>query len=148
MRRNCHGWTKTAVKWPNNLRCQINSYPVGGVAMGLLIAFMLGTATYPHHGLSVDLPRTFHAYPMPKAAREDALSVGVTRDGKIYLRNVPISADDLPDQIREGLRSGAEKKVYLRADARARYVDVREALIGIREAGIENVCILAEKMER
>jgi len=84
---------------------------------------------------------------MPRAVREDALTVGVTRDGKVYFRNVPISAEDLPDQIREGLRSGAEKKVYFRADARARYGDVKQVLIEIRRAGIENVCFLAGKIQ-
>jgi len=84
---------------------------------------------------------------MPRAVREDALSVAVTRDGKIYFRNVPISAKNLPDRIREGLKNGAEKKVYLRADARARYGDVKQALIEIRQAGIDNVCFLAEKLQ-
>jgi len=79
--------------------------------------------------------------------RENALSVGVMRDARIYFRNVPISAEDLPDQIREGLRNGAEKKVYLRADASARYGDVKQVLIEIRQAGIENVCFLAEKLQ-
>jgi len=54
--------------------------------------------------------------------------VDATRDGKIYFRNVPISAKNLPDKIREGLKNGAEKKVYLRADARARYGDCQTGL--------------------
>jgi biopolymer transport protein ExbD len=53
----------------------------------------------------------------------------------------------MPDKIREGLKNGAEKKVYMRADARARYVDVKQVLIEIRQAGIENVCLLAEKLQ-
>jgi|GraSoiStandDraft_55_1057291.scaffolds.fasta_scaffold26566_3 biopolymer transport protein ExbD len=73
--------------------------------------------------------------------------VDATRDGKIYFRNVPISAKNLPDKIREGLKNGAEKKVYLRADARARYGDVKQALIEIRQTGIDNVCFLAEKLQ-
>ena len=73
--------------------------------------------------------------------------VDAPRDGKIYFRNVPISAKNLPDKIREGLKNGAEKKVYLRADARARYGDVKQALIEIRQTGIDNVCFLAEKLQ-
>jgi len=99
------------------------------------------------HGSIVDLPRTWHASPMPRAVREDALSVAITRDGKIYFRNTAISAEELPGKIREGLKNGAEKKVYLRADARARYGDVKQVLIKIRQAGIENVCFLTEKLQ-
>jgi len=73
--------------------------------------------------------------------------VDAPRDGKIYFRNVPISAKNLPDKIREGLKNGAEKKVYLRAAARARYGDVKQALIEIRQTGIDNVCFLAEKLQ-
>ena len=65
----------------------------------------------------------------------------------LYFRNVAISAVELPDKIREGLKNGAEKKVYIRADTRARYIDVKQALIEIRLAGIENVCFLAEKIQ-
>jgi len=65
----------------------------------------------------------------------------------LYFRNVAISAAELPDKIREGLKNGAEKKVYIRADARATYIDVKQALIEIRLAGIENVCFLAEKIQ-
>ncbi len=146
MRRNYHGWMKTGVKWPNRIHSRVDAYPLVGLAVTLLVIFMvcppIGT-----HGSTVDLPRTWHASPMPRAMRENALSVGVMRDARIYFRNVPISAEDLPDQIREGLRNGAEKKVYLRADARARYGDVKQVLIEIRQAGIENVCFLAEKLQ-
>jgi biopolymer transport protein ExbD len=110
---------------------------------------MLGTATTPHHyGYSTDLPVSRFAMQMPKAIREDAQIVSIARDGKIYFGHTPMVAEDLPDQIRERLQNGAERKVYLRADARAKYGDVKLVLTEIRQAGIENVCILAEKRER
>jgi biopolymer transport protein TolR len=149
VRLNYHGWTKTAVKWPNHFLCRANVYPLTGIAVTLLVAFMLGTASTPHHyGYSTDLPVSRFARQMPKALREDAQIVSVTRDGKIYFGHTPMVAEDLPDMIRERLKNGTEKKVYLRADARAKYGDVKLVLTEIRQAGIENVCILAEKRER
>ena len=146
MRLRHHGWTKTAVKWPNRIHSRVDAYPLVGLAVTLLVILMVCPPIVTH-GSGVDLPRTSYAIPMPRAVRENALTVGVTRDGKVYFRNTAISAEDLPDQIREGLRNGAEKKVYLRADARARYGDVKQVLIKIRQAGIENVCFLAEKLQ-
>jgi biopolymer transport protein TolR len=149
MRLNYHGWTRTAAKWPNKFPCQINAYPLVGIAVTLLVAFMIGTATTPHHyGYSTDLPVSRFARQMPKALREDAQIVSIMRDGKIYFGHTPMSAGDLPDQIRERLQNGAERKVYLRADARAKYGNVKLVLTEIRQAGIEDVCILAEKSER
>ena len=146
MRLRYHGWTKTAVKWPNRIHSRVDAYPLVGLAVTLLVIFMVCPPMVTP-GSTVDLPQTWYAGPMPRAAREDALSVGVTRDAKIYFRNIAISAAELPDKIREGLKNGAERKVYIRADARARYGDVKQVLIEIRLAGIENVCFLAEKLQ-
>ena len=137
---------RQGVKWPNRIHSRVDAYPPCG-ARGYSSCDFLVCPPIVTHGSGVDLPRTWYAGPMPRAVREDALSVPVTRDGKIYFRNVPISAKDLPDKIREGLKNGAEKKVYLRADTRARYGDVKQALIEIRQAGIENVCFLTEKLQ-
>jgi len=52
---------------------------------------------------------------------------------------------DLPAQIREGVARGAEKKIYIRADARVRYVTVLEVLDAVRSSGVERVAFLAER---
>jgi biopolymer transport protein ExbD len=83
---------------------------------------------------------------MPRAVREDAQVVSVTRDGKIYFGNTLLAADDLSGQIRQSVRNGAERKVYVRADARAKYIHVKQALSEISKAGIQNVCFLAERV--
>ncbi len=59
MKRGYHGWTKTAVKWPNRIHIRIDAYPLVGLALTLLVIFMLVPAvTPPHHGWSVDLPQS------------------------------------------------------------------------------------------
>jgi len=55
---------------------------------------------------------------------------------------------DLANEIREGARNGAEKRVYLVADARAKYGDTMAVLVQIRLAGIESVSFLTEKPYR
>ncbi len=147
MKRGYHGWTKTAVRWPNRIHCRMDAYPLVGLALALLIIYMIVPAsTPPFHGWSLDLPRSRYASPMPRAVREDAQIVSVMRDGRIYYRNLGIRADDLPDHIRESVRNGADRKIHIRADARARYIDVKQVLDEISKAGIQNVCFLAEKV--
>jgi hypothetical protein len=94
MRPGYHGWTKTAVKWPNRIQCTMDAYSPVGIALVLLIAFMVGTATRPHHGFSVDLPQSRYARPMPSAVREDAQIVSIARDGGIFYGNTRITADE------------------------------------------------------
>jgi biopolymer transport protein ExbD len=95
-----------------------------------------------HYRGSVDLPHADHPNWMPGALREDAMHVGVTRDGKVYFDSHRISPDQLPDEIRSNLRTGAEKRIYISADARAMYRDVKTALDGIRQSGVQHVSLI------
>jgi biopolymer transport protein ExbD len=145
MKQGYHGWTKTAVKWPNRIPGRIDAYPLVGLAITLLVIFMV-TPPMVTHSYSVDLPRTQYASPTPRAVRKDAQIVSILPDGQIYYRHTRVMADDLPGLIREGVRNGAERKIYIRADSRAKYFSVKQVLTEIRQAGIENVCFLAERV--
>ena len=145
MKRGYHGWTKTAVKWPNRIHSGFNGYPLLGLALALLVIFMT-IRPMVTHSFIVDLPQTWYASPMPRAMREDAQIVSVTRDGRLYYRNTIIRADDLQDQIRESVRNGADRKIYIRADARAKYIDVEQVLDEISKTGIQDVSFFAEKV--
>ena len=147
MRADHHGWTRTVVKWPNRIHSGIDAYTLGRLTFVLLIIFMVAMPNRGHHW-GPDLPRARYATPMPRAVREDAQIVSVSRDGRVFYRNLQIAADDLPDKIREGVRSGADRKVYIRADAWAKYMDANQVLNEVRKAGIENVCFLAERVSR
>jgi len=106
--------------------------------------------TPPFHGRArnVDLPVVVHAAKLPNALREDVLEVVVARDGQVFFGRVHISPDELPQKIHEGLKGGAEKRIYLRADARAKYADVKKVLDQIRISGVENVSLVMEQASR
>ncbi len=53
--------------------------------------------------------------------------------------------DDLQDQIRESVRNGADHKIYIRADARAKYGRVKQVLNEIGKTGIQNISFVTEK---
>jgi len=53
-----------------------------------------------------------------------------------------VAIDELPNRIRDATLNGAEKKVYLAVDVRARYGDVEAVLAQIRLAGLQKVCFL------
>ncbi len=100
---------------------------------------------YPHYGSGVDLAPVDHPKAMPGALKEDALQVLLTRDGTIYCGGRKVAANELASVLQQGLREGSEKKVYLKADARARYGDVKAVLDLIHLAGIENVALITEE---
>jgi biopolymer transport protein ExbD len=79
---------------------------------------------------------------MPRANREDALLVTVMRDGMTYFQNSRVVPNQMPAMIRDGVNRGAEQKVYIRADARARYGTVAAVLDAVHAAGVEKVTFL------
>lgn len=80
---------------------------------------------------------------MRGANREDAMKVWILRDGRVYFGTGRTRPADLPTQIRESVGRGAEKKIYIGADARVRYQSVLEVLDAVRSSGIEKIAFLA-----
>jgi biopolymer transport protein ExbD len=123
---------------PSRLFCRIDVSAFASVAVFLLAVFMVTTGP-THQGTSYDLPKVGHAVPMPRANREDALLITVLRDGMTYFQNSRVVPDNLLGMIRDGVNRGAEQKVYIRADARARYGTVAAVLDAVHAAGVEKV---------
>ena len=119
MKSGYHGWKRTAAKWPNKTHWRIDVYPFVAVNLALLIIFMIVPGVTPRHSSGPELPRSRYACAIPRAVREDAQIVSVARDGRIFYRNTVIAVDELPDRIRESIKNGTDRKVYVRADARA-----------------------------
>ena len=82
---------------------------------------------------------------MMAADRENAIVVGIMRDGKFFLGNEQATPQQLSEKIRERLSHYAERKVYIKADARARYGAVRIVLRAAGSAGVEKIAFLADQ---
>jgi len=96
-------------------------------------------------GRKLDLPKVYASTPMRGATRKDALTVAITRDGTVFFASDKVRPDELAAKIREQLKLGAEKKVYINAEARTRYGTVVQVLDSVRDAGIQNVAFLVEQ---
>lgn len=105
---------------------------------------MIQIPSFHYHQVPADLLRTHNAPFKTDALRDDAVILTITRDGSLYFRNTRMSADDLPDSLRETLRDGSEQTVYINADSRARYADVKPIVDRIRQAGVTNITFLTE----
>ncbi len=67
------------------------------------------------------------------------------RDGKVFFGNERVTTEQLTAKIGERVSHHAERKVFIRADARARYGTVGAALDGIRSAGVLRIGILVDQ---
>ncbi|HXC48254.1 MAG TPA: biopolymer transporter ExbD [Candidatus Sulfotelmatobacter sp.] len=118
---------------------------VAGVFFFFVAMYLVTSA--PNHDLSghgVDLASAVHAKPLPGALKEDAITVVLSRDGRVYFGDTRVPTKELPGFIRKAYQNGSERKVYLRADARAKYGEVKAVLDQISAAGIQNVAFMVE----
>ena len=124
----------------------INVTPMVDVMLVLLIIFMVITPML-NNKVNVDLPVANAAVVMENANKEDAVTVAVTRDGKVFLGADQVQPPDLGAKVSAKLENKNDKEVYLRADNRAMYGRVMDAVDGIRDAGVSQLGLLTEKRD-
>jgi biopolymer transport protein TolR len=94
-------------------------------------------------GISVEMPITRNASPMPEADQEDALIVTVSVDGSVYIGTIAIDIDGLGAKLQEVLSSQkARKTLYIKADGRASYAMVMKVVDASLAAGVEKAVLL------
>jgi biopolymer transport protein TolR len=134
---------------PAKVFSDFNTVQFAGVMGMVVFVMLLSFMTVPtghHGGISTDLAKVDHPVSMPSADREDAMTVVVTRDGRLFFRSDQITSDMLPEKIANHLKDpSVERKVYIKADARARWGAVKLALDGVRAAGILRIAILTDQ---
>jgi biopolymer transport protein TolR len=120
--------------------------PMVDVMLVLLIIFMVITPMLQNK-VAVDMAKVDNATNMPDADKEDAIVVAVTRDGGVFLGQNKTSLDQLGVQVSEKLADKPGKTIYIRADARAQYLAVEDAIDAVRTSGVDNVGLLTQKKE-
>jgi biopolymer transport protein ExbD len=126
------------------LHVNIAEMPFLSVAIVLLVVFMVTTPS-PHSMNNIDLSVSSQGQSQLGAKKWDAIRVSVTRDGSYYFRNERIHADVLPNRVHDALLNGAERKVYLAVDSRARYMDMAALLPMIRLGGVNQIALISER---
>jgi biopolymer transport protein TolR len=122
----------------------INVTPMVDVMLVLLIIFMVITPML-QKGVSVDLAQVNNPESMPDADKEDALIVAIMRDGIVYFGKEKITPDQLTEKIKDRLASRTDKRVFVRADARAKFGAVVEVVDNVRAAGVDDLGLLTDQ---
>jgi biopolymer transport protein ExbD len=123
----------------------INVTPMADIMIVLLIIFMVITPML-QKGVDVKLPSAGNT----KERKDEAKTVvvAVKKDGTTYLgTNKVENPQDLVPQIKERLDEAGEsdKIVFLKADKELAYSEVMKVMDLIREAGGEELALIAEQ---
>ncbi|MGH9794836.1 MAG: ExbD/TolR family protein [Candidatus Acidiferrales bacterium] len=122
----------------------INVIPMADIMLCLLIIFMVVTPMLSP-GPHVDLAVVNNARDMPGLERDDAIVVGISRDGTIYLGNERVDRGSITSRVRDLLAHRVDEIVYVKSDARARYGDVVGVVDELRAAGGQQLALLTER---
>jgi biopolymer transport protein ExbD len=125
----------------------INVTPMVDVMLVLLIIFMVITPLLQQH-VSVTLAKAENPSLMPDASRTDAVVVSITRDGKIFLNTDLVKLDAITKQVTDLMQNKLDKTVFIKCDTRAKFGDVLSVVDAVRAAGIEQLGLLTEKVEK
>jgi len=93
----------------------------------------------------VDLAKVNNPERMPDAEKEDAMVVSVMRDGTVYFRSDRLAVDQLTQKVKDRLVSQQDKRVYVKADARARFGAVVAVVDNVRAAGVDDLGLLTDQ---
>jgi biopolymer transport protein ExbD/biopolymer transport protein TolR len=124
-----------------------NVIPMADIMLVLLIIFMVVTPMLTKD-IPVDMAAAENPRDMQDADKEDAIVVAITRDGRIYIGNQQMQKEDLTGQIKDRISTRLDKTVYVKSDARAKYGDVVAIVDEIRSAGVDQLGLLTQKLEK
>ncbi len=124
-----------------------NVIPMADIMLVLLIIFMVVTPMLSK-GLSVELAKVNNPTDMPDADKDDAVIVGISASGDVYLGSAKSDVSQIADQVRDRISNKLDKTVFVKSDGRAKYGDVVKVVDEIRSAGVDNVGLITDKAEQ
>jgi len=123
-----------------------NVIPMADIMLVLLIIFMVVTPMLSK-GLSVELAKVNNPSDMPDADKDDAVIVGISEAGDVYLGSTKSDVTQIADQVRDRISNKLDKTVFVKSDGRAKYGDVVKVVDEIRSAGVDNVGLITDRAE-
>ncbi len=130
----------------SKVNSNINVTPMVDVMLVLLIIFMVITPMLQNK-VAIDMAKVENPTSMPDADKEDAIVVAITRDGGVYLGQDHVATGELGVKVRDKLANTPGKMIFVRADARAQFRAVEDAIDAVRTAGVDEVGLLTQKKE-
>jgi biopolymer transport protein TolR len=136
-----------AVGGGNKYNSEINVTPMVDIMLVLLIIFMVITPML-QSGVSVALPKEMNNPEVdPAIIKESSVVVAITKDNEYYIGKDKIETIDLKGKIEKQMenKKPEERIVYVKSDVNANYGSVVEVINTVRQAGIDQIGLVADK---
>ena len=122
---------------------EINMIPFIDIVLVLLIIFMV-TAPVIQSGIEVNVPKT----QIVRELAEEKLVITLDKSQNLYLQSEPVKVDNLAAKIRERLPDPTRQSIYLQADEAVPWGSVSVVMDRLNVAGITNITVVTQPLEK
>jgi biopolymer transport protein ExbD len=130
-----------------NLQSDINVTPLVDVCLVLLIIFMVVTPML-QKGVDVQLPTTDNPDKKPEGAKQRLISVKWETPPKYFIDTKWFPPEEFQKALDELYQRAPTSELVIKADQRLTYGEVKKVMRMTKEAGFEDVGLIAEKKQK
>ncbi|MFN6200981.1 MAG: ExbD/TolR family protein [Acidobacteriota bacterium] len=134
----------------SNLNSSINVTPMVDIMLVLLIIFMVVTPLL-QSGVSVTIPKGKNPTEDANITKDTAVVIAIPNDGQFYVGRDLIQGKDNLIQTIKGrmgqLKPSDPQIVYIKGGVGTSYGEIVEVIDAIREAGFDQIGLVADKLK-
>ncbi len=131
----------------DTLQSDINVTPLVDVCLVLLIIFMVVTPLL-QKGISVQLPTTDNPDKKPENSNQKLVTVALGTPPLYYIEADRLAKQELQQRLEELYQRAPQTELIIKADQRLKYGDVKEVMRITKDAGFQNVGLIADKKQQ
>jgi len=131
----------------DKLQSDINVTPLVDVCLVLLIIFMVVTPLL-QKGISVQLPTTDNPDKKPENSSQKLVTVAVGSPPLYYFEADRLPKQEFQQRLDELYQRAPQTDLIIKADQRLKYGDVKEVFKIAKDAGFQDVGLIAEKKQK
>ncbi len=126
----------------HKLQAGINITPLVDVVLVLLIIFMV-MAPQMRKGPDVNLPNT--TKPNSQGDERGRILVSIDDTGGLWINDQSVTPEHFSMALNEAVGAEKEPKVVIRGDAKLNFLQVRQAMLAVEQAGFRGVGLIAKR---
>jgi len=127
---------------PSKMQATINITPLVDVVLVLLIIFMV-MAPQMRKGPDVNVPNT--TKPNAQGDERGRILVSIDEAGGLWINDRPVVAEHFSEALNAAVGAEQDPRVVIRGDAKLNFLQVREVMVAIEQAGFHGVGLIAKR---
>jgi biopolymer transport protein TolR len=131
----------------DKLQSEINVTPLVDVCLVLLIIFMVVTPLL-QNGVSVQIPQADDPAKKPESSKQKMIVVQFATPPVYNIDQKPLSKAEFQTFLDELYQRNPASELVIKADQRLKYGDVKEVFKMTKDAGFQDVGLIAEKKQK